>query len=102
VDGGRLDNRVESLIVVDDGPLGEAAKDPACLVLFQGAVRVELALEDPFAGDDVGANRTRDKIPSVLGDQSIIFFHHGMAPRRVGEGGMDKGGHRRERQQRGD
>jgi hypothetical protein len=33
-DGGRLDNQDESLIVVDAGPLGEAAKNLASLVPF--------------------------------------------------------------------
>jgi hypothetical protein len=54
-------------------------------------------LEDPFADDDVGANRTRDKISSVVGNQSIIFFLHGTAPGCVGEGSVDRGGHQRER-----
>jgi hypothetical protein len=43
------------------------------------------------------ANRMSDKIPSVVGDQSIIFFLHGMTPGWVGEGGTDGGGHWRER-----
>jgi hypothetical protein len=60
------------------------------LVPFQGAVKVELMLEDPFICDDVGANRTRDKISSVIGDQSIIFFLYGTTPRWVG---ADGGGH---------
>jgi hypothetical protein len=92
-DGGRLDHRAGGLIVVDAVPLDEAVKNPASLVPFQGAVGVELVLEDPFAGDDVGDNRMRDKLPSILGDQGIIFFFHGMAPGRVGEGGTDGGGH---------
>jgi hypothetical protein len=57
---------------------------------------MELVLEDPFAGDDVRANRTRNKIPSVVGDQSIIFFLHGMTLGWLGEGGSDGGGHQRE------
>jgi hypothetical protein len=56
-DDVRLDHRPESLIVVDAGPLGEAAKNLASLVPFQGTVRVELVPEDPIVGDDVGANR---------------------------------------------
>jgi hypothetical protein len=71
-------------------------KNLTSLVLFQGGVGVELVLEDPFDGDNVGANRTRDKIQSVVGDQSIIFFFHGMMPGWVGEGSTDGGGHRRE------
>jgi hypothetical protein len=95
-DGGRLDHQAEGLIVVDAVPLGEAVKNPASLVPFQGAVRVELVFEDLFVGDDVGANRTRDKLPSIVDDQSIIFFFHGTALGRVGEGGANGGGHQRE------
>jgi hypothetical protein len=61
------------------------------------AIRVELVLEASFAKDDVGANRTTDKIPSVVANQSIIFFFHGMMPGRVDEGGTDGSGHRREK-----
>jgi hypothetical protein len=50
-------------------------------------------LDDPFAGDDVGVNRTRDKLSSVVGDQSIILFFHGMTPGWVS---ADRGGYRRE------
>jgi hypothetical protein len=96
VDGGLLDHRADGLIIVDVGPLGEAAKNPMSIVTFQGAVGVELVLEDPFASDDVGANRMRDKISSVVGHQSIIFLFHGTALGRVSEGNVDGGGHRRE------
>jgi hypothetical protein len=84
-------------VLVDTGPLGEVVKDPMSLVPLQGAVRVELVLEDLFVGDDIGAKKTRNKIPSDVGDQSIIFFLHGMVSGQVGEGGVDGGGHRRER-----
>jgi hypothetical protein len=86
---------VEGHIVVDIRPLGEAVKNSTILVPFHGAVGVELMLEDPFTGVDIGANMTRDKIPSVVGDQSIIFFFHGMALGWVDEGGADGDGHRR-------
>jgi hypothetical protein len=76
-------------------------KNLTSLVPFQGAVGVELLLKDPFADDDVGANRTRDKISSIIGDKSIIFFFHGTMPGQVDEGGMDGGGHQREMQRRG-
>jgi hypothetical protein len=55
-------------------------------------------LDDPFTGGDVGANRTRDKLPSIVGDRSIIFFFHGMAPGWISEGSADGGGHQRERE----
>jgi len=34
---------------------------------------MELVLEDPFAGDDVGARRARNKIPSLVRQQSIVL-----------------------------
>jgi hypothetical protein len=101
-DGGRLDHRTEGLLVVDAGPLGEVVKDPTSLVLLQGAFGVELVLENLFIGDDIEANRTRDKIPRFVGDQSIIFFLLGAAPGRVDEGGVNGGGHRREQRWWGD
>jgi hypothetical protein len=71
-------------------------KDPTSLVPLQGAFGVELVLENLFTGDDIEANRTRDKISRFVGDQSIIFFLLGAAPGRVDEGGANGGGHRRE------
>jgi hypothetical protein len=64
--------------------------------VLEGAIRVERVLEGPFTSDDVGANMTRNKISSVVCDQSIIFFFHGTTLGRVGKGDMDGGGHRRE------
>jgi hypothetical protein len=94
VDRGWLDHRAEGLIVVDAGSLGEAAKNPASLVPFQGVVVIELVLENPLAGDDVGTNEARDKIPGVVGDQGSKFFFHGTTPIWIDEGGADGGGHR--------
>jgi hypothetical protein len=96
VDRGRLDNRDESVIVVDAGPLGEVEKDPRSLVSFQRAVGVELVLENPFTDDDIGANGARDNIPGVVDDQGNKLFFHGVAPIWINEGDMDEGGHRRQ------
>jgi hypothetical protein len=87
---------VEGLIVVDTRSLGEAVKDPASLVAFQRAIRVELVLKNPFAGDDVGENEARDKISGVVGDQGSKLFFHGVVPVQINEGGADEGGHRRQ------
>jgi hypothetical protein len=96
VDRGWLDNRDESVIVVDAGPLGEVEKDPRSLVSFQRAVGVELVLENPFTGDDIGANGVRDNISGVVGDQGNKLFFHGVVPIWINEGDMDEGGHRRQ------
>jgi hypothetical protein len=100
-DCGRLDHRGECLIVVDAGSLGEAAKNPTSLVPVQGAIRIELVLKNPLAGDDVGANRTRDKISCVFGDQGSKLFFHDAMPVQIGKGGVDEGGYRRQRWRRG-
>jgi hypothetical protein len=63
------------------------------LVPFQSAIEVELVLEDPFAGDDVGANEARDKTPSVVSYQGSKFFFHGKAPLQINKGGTDRCGH---------
>jgi hypothetical protein len=95
-DSGRLDHRAEGLIVVDAGSLGEVVKNPTNLVLVQGAVRIELVLENLLACDDVGVNRTRDKIIGVAGDQGSKLFFHGAMPVRIGSGGTDRGRYRRQ------
>jgi hypothetical protein len=53
VDRGRLDHRADGLIIVDVGSLGEATKNPVSLVPVQGAIGIELVLENPLAGDEV-------------------------------------------------
>jgi hypothetical protein len=95
-DRGRLDHRAEGLIIVDVGSLGEAVKNPASLVPFQGTIGIELVLENPLVGDDVGANGARDKILGVVGDQGSKFFFHGTTPIWIDEGGADGGGHQRQ------
>jgi hypothetical protein len=51
-------------------------------------------IENPLAGDDIGANGARDKIPGVVGDQGSKFFFHGATLIWIDEGGADGGGHR--------
>jgi hypothetical protein len=53
----RFHNRAESLVVVDSGALSETPKDLASLIVIEGPISAELAREDPFANDDVGALR---------------------------------------------
>jgi hypothetical protein len=92
-DRGQLDHRIECLIVVNAGSLGEAVKDAASLIPFQRAIRVELVLENTFASDDIGANGTRDKVLGVVGDQGSKFLFHGAAPVQIDEGSVNEGGH---------
>jgi hypothetical protein len=50
-------------------------------------------LEDPFTGDNVGANGARDKISSIVGDQGSKLFFDGAMSVRINEGGVDRAGH---------
>jgi hypothetical protein len=63
-----------------------------CLVPLQRVIGVELVLEEPYAGDDIGANGARDKILDVDGDQGNKFFFQGMTTVQIDKG-MDRGGH---------
>jgi hypothetical protein len=96
MDRGRLDHRAEGLIVVDDESLGEAAKNPASLVSVQGVIKIELVLENSLVGDDVRTNGTRDKIQGVVSDQDNKIFFYDTTPVRIGKGGADGGGYRRQ------
>jgi hypothetical protein len=93
--GGRLHNRVESLIVVDSRALSETPKDPASLVAIKGPIGVELVHEDPFASDDVGALRSWNKVPCPITHQGPLLILHSRAPTGIGEGsaggGQDQG-----------
>jgi hypothetical protein len=60
------------------------------LIPVYGAVRIEFVLENPLAGDDVGANGTRNKIPGVVGDQDSKLHFHGAIPVWIHEGGADR------------
>jgi hypothetical protein len=65
-DGGRLDDGAEGLIVVHPGALSEAPEDPTSLVSIKRAIRLELVLEDPLVGDDIGPRRPRDQVPCAV------------------------------------
>jgi hypothetical protein len=62
-DGDRLDDRTEGLIVVHLGTLSEAPEDPTSLLPIKRAICLELVLEDPFTGDDIGPGRPRNQVP---------------------------------------
>jgi hypothetical protein len=64
VDGGELDDRAESLVVVHSRALGESPKDSTGLVAAEGAVRGQLVAKETLADDHVGAWWTRHQVPA--------------------------------------
>jgi hypothetical protein len=89
--GGRFHNRVESLVIVDSGALSETSKDPARLVVIKGPTNAELVCEDSFTSYDVGALRSRNKVPCPITHQGPILILHSRAPIGIGEGSADGG-----------
>jgi hypothetical protein len=49
----------------------------------EGAVRIVLVTENPFARDDVGTGGRGYKGPGVVMHESIIFFLHSLTPGRI-------------------
>jgi hypothetical protein len=54
LDGDKLDDGDEGLIVVHPGVLSEPPEDPTSLVPVKRAICLELVLKDPLVGDDIG------------------------------------------------
>jgi hypothetical protein len=59
--GDRLDDGVEGLIVVHRGALSEPLEDPTGLVPVKRDIHLELVVEDPLVGDDIGPRRLRNQ-----------------------------------------
>lgn len=55
--GGGLDDGAENLIKVNAKSLSETPKNPASFVSLKGAISMELVLEYPLVGDDIGTRR---------------------------------------------
>ena len=59
-------NWSKSVGEVDARSLKKTAHHPTRFVAVECAVGAKLALEDPFAGDDVGVAGTRDELPCPI------------------------------------
>jgi hypothetical protein len=101
-DGGRFDDRTERLVVVDAVSLRKPSNDPPGLMACQGAVSMALVLEDPLAGDDVGARRARNETPGAIVDECLVLISHRGTPIRIRERGASVGRQWRRRGDRGE
>jgi hypothetical protein len=92
---GRFYNRGEGLIIVNSEALSETPKDLTGLVAIKGLVSTELVREDPLAGDNVGALRSRNQLSDPIADQGSVFVLHSRTPMGIGKcstsGGGDRG-----------
>jgi hypothetical protein len=87
----RFYSRAESLIIVDSGALSETLKDPTGLVAITGPVSMELVHEDPLAGDNVGALRSRSQFPGPIADQDSVLFLHSCTLMGIGKRSTSEG-----------
>jgi hypothetical protein len=82
-----LHNGAESLIIINVGTLCEPTKNPAGLLTLECPISLEVVLEDPLAGDNIGATGAQNQVPSAVGHESGILFLHSCLPLRISEGG---------------
>jgi hypothetical protein len=94
-DGGRLDDEAEGLVVVHPGALSEPLEDPTSLVTIKRAIRLELVLEDPLTGVDIGPRRPRNQVSRAVRQQGIVLLHS-TTPMGVRECARDRGRDRRQ------
>jgi hypothetical protein len=84
-----LHNGAESLIIIDAGMLREPVKNQASLVPLECPISLELVLEYPLTGDNIGATGEWNQVPSAVGHESGVLFLHSRPPMRIGECGMN-------------
>jgi hypothetical protein len=90
-DGGRLDDRVDSFIVVHPEALSEPPEDPMRLVPVKRAIHLKIVLADPLARDDIGPSTLRNQVTHVVGQQGLILLLHRAMLVGVCEHGTDTG-----------
>ena len=56
-DSSRLDNRTESLIIINTGALSKTPEDSASLVAIKRPICAELMPKNPLASDHIDAGR---------------------------------------------
>jgi hypothetical protein len=61
-------------------------------VTVESTVRMELVLEDPLPGDDVGVRGSGNKRPCLVPLQGVELVLHGRKPLRVAESSPGRGG----------
>jgi hypothetical protein len=58
-------------MIVHPGVLSEPPEDPTSLVPVKRVIHLELVLEDPLVGDDIGPRRPRNKSHVLLDNRAL-------------------------------
>jgi hypothetical protein len=80
LNGGRLDDWVEDLVVVHPEALSESLENLTSLVSVQRAICLELVLKDPLVRHHVGPRRSGDQVSRVVGHQGLVLLLHSASP----------------------
>jgi hypothetical protein len=84
-----LHNGDKVFIIIDAGLLREPVKNPLSLVPLKCPIGLEIVLEDPLAGDNIGDTGEHCQVPSVVGHKSGVVFLHSCPPMSTGEGSLN-------------
>jgi hypothetical protein len=93
---GRLDNRAESLTIINTMLLSKTTSHQTSFVLINGTIRLVLCFEHPLAANNIDPGRTRNKNPSVILTKGRELIGHSGTPGRfrksitVGRGSSKK------------
>ena len=63
--------------------LNVSSKSIPCFVTVESTVRLELVMENPFAGHDVCVGGWGDEFPRVVGEEGAVLIGHRGKPVRV-------------------
>jgi hypothetical protein len=69
-DGSKPGDKAKGFIVVHLEALSEPPEDTTSLVPVKRVIHLELMLEDPLAGGDIGPRRPRNQIPCAVRQQA--------------------------------
>jgi hypothetical protein len=83
--GGWLDNRTETILIVNTITLFEPLSHQTSFVTINSAIGLPFDLIHPFAVNNIPAMRARHKTPSIVSEQSRVFFIHSKLPLRIRE-----------------
>ena len=95
--GGRLDNRTKRITIVNAKLLGETTSDQSSFVLINRVIWTVLGFEDPLAPNNIDAERSRHKNPSLVVVKGNELINHRCTPGGLTESITMRDRHRMER-----
>ena len=92
-----LNDRAKCFVIINAFFLVEAFSNEMGFVLGRYTVKWRLNFVNPFTANDGSIERSGNELPCVIDEECNEFTVHGGHPFRILGGGVECGGHRRER-----